>query len=1166
VYARVLSVNLNSKESAYDGMDIALFETAVSETPASNIMWVSSPHAYASSVSLFQMMLRVQNDDTAMVHQLVCPITPHRTLCSYLTYAASISSDAYGIGALAFAHASWSASAASFIIKKEAVKSIGGPAALGSNGNFLGDKLVYLLTKSSWKVYLSKHAVLLDISSVSFSSFLIARVTVIKERLFRDTGRIGVVGEFFFLSPGIAALILIFIGMNTPYNIFMMLCYHILFWGITDLIMSWHIMSSVDQNIELPSSNRMPLPPLDKREIKDKTSDAPLPMRPFIPPLKIKSPKPIINSVMSMPSLESYGGNGTNSPHPLELRGSVSAMNLHHAIVSRSATPDFLAGLSPELMRVDSSNRSGGTEGSGSGSGRGMVDTSIAILNTPPPALDIPPSPGGSRVSPAVSLNNIHTLYAVPDSQTRLSPASSLNNIHAAGSLASIHSLYSGPDVSAPEGFSGGAHNTTANPLSASSAMLHSAVGLDFADIHAVSDDVFDSTMDIEMGGRGASTPTRYGSPKNIIDTSAMSVDTSSPRERVVDIESNLPVVEQDGEQDEKIKFLSSNNSTNKVNRFSVFCSKALRIEFTAIVAWFIWITIIPIIIFSSLVSCVAFSRKRNGATVRLSLEEYPARRAFTVDELLGTAIGLPRFWRFMFIVTLAVAIQTTWYATDAAPSLQHYTEIGMRKIWWSLDKTWFDIKIRLNKPSDLTYWTNHDYYTLFEGEETFFQAAMPYPIPRPPLNGTDEVVNPKEKPTSEMLANRMDWSYFDQIYVVTLTDYRAYDRERLQPTMEILGSLGLTKDKYIVLRTDLDKESGARGCWNSHQSIARHAATAGYQHILVFEDDIQPSYASITPEALATVTSFLKNNEWDVFFFGHLPMQCSIATGVTPEQEYDDYLKTGVSVMKVHSFLTHAYALNGKNIAKLAETDYSGVAVDNGFFFPLEKSYAPYPMWFYQRPILSTLAKSAGVNHMTTAKFLTGAEDTVCKAGGSFGSYMIWYYLLDASALYILLTREVYTRVIENNTAWMFWLGYVILIGSLEVFSFATIAQSIDRDAVICARITRNHIFLLQAIQVVVVLYFIIQTGGLLTAIYIRITALVLLIIFRLATVSCLIPYRLKRAGSNYPSVAGDEDYRHRRITMPNEEDVNVSIQMQDGPIRRRTIKTFSESRDVSD
>lgn len=110
---------------------------------------------------------------------------------------------------------------------------------------------------------------------------------------------------------------------------------------------------------------------------------------------------------------------------------------------------------------------------------------------------------------------------------------------------------------------------------------------------------------------------------------------------------------------------------------------------------------------------------------------------------------------------------------------------------------------------------------------------------------------------------------FFDCIYVINLasrTDRWAEIREQFQ-------RIGLAPDHPKVLRFDAVRPEdsgpfpsiGARGCFMSHLGVLKHAQSAGFQRILILEDDLDFSgdFKSRWPHVQAGLSLV----DWQIFY-----------------------------------------------------------------------------------------------------------------------------------------------------------------------------------------------------------------------------------------------------------------------------------------------------------
>ena len=109
----------------------------------------------------------------------------------------------------------------------------------------------------------------------------------------------------------------------------------------------------------------------------------------------------------------------------------------------------------------------------------------------------------------------------------------------------------------------------------------------------------------------------------------------------------------------------------------------------------------------------------------------------------------------------------------------------------------------------------------------------------------------------------------FDAVYVINL-DSRP---DRMMDFRQGLRSLGMADheiDQKIIRFSGVIPASGpgALGCTLSHLGIVREAKNAGYEKILVFEDDAIPYAEGI--KHMNGVIEDLENENWDLYYLGY--------------------------------------------------------------------------------------------------------------------------------------------------------------------------------------------------------------------------------------------------------------------------------------------------------
>ncbi|MDP3088413.1 MAG: glycosyltransferase family 25 protein [Methylotenera sp.] len=163
---------------------------------------------------------------------------------------------------------------------------------------------------------------------------------------------------------------------------------------------------------------------------------------------------------------------------------------------------------------------------------------------------------------------------------------------------------------------------------------------------------------------------------------------------------------------------------------------------------------------------------------------------------------------------------------------------------------------------------------------------------------------------TQTVTANAMD--YFDKIFIINLP-FRA-DR-RLEMAQQ-LQNIGLNFDSpNVELFPAIRPESadgfptiGTRGCFMSHLGVLRNAKLAGYNRILVFEDDLDfvPDFNLRIAETL----SHLKQHAWSVFYGGY-----ELLNAKEKSNEIIDTIDSSKAIMTCHFM-----AIQGNAIAELVD------------------------------------------------------------------------------------------------------------------------------------------------------------------------------------------------------------------------------------------------------
>jgi hypothetical protein len=176
-------------------------------------------------------------------------------------------------------------------------------------------------------------------------------------------------------------------------------------------------------------------------------------------------------------------------------------------------------------------------------------------------------------------------------------------------------------------------------------------------------------------------------------------------------------------------------------------------------------------------------------------------------------------------------------------------------------------------------------------------------------------------------------WNFFDCIYCVNLEK----DEDRYNKAVYIFKHYDIPVTFFKGILDNI----GNKGCLESHKAIYNLALSKGYNKILIFEDDIIPTL-QINTKNILYYTDFLKNNNWDIFYFGAMPDCFSYSQK-----------QVGVpNIYKIRGICTHAYALNKNAMEKLKDIEYTPEAPLDYIIKKDEElnSFAAYPSLFYQK------------------------------------------------------------------------------------------------------------------------------------------------------------------------------------------------------------------------
>ncbi|MGE8062687.1 hypothetical protein [Pseudomonas sp. NPDC089547] len=125
--------------------------------------------------------------------------------------------------------------------------------------------------------------------------------------------------------------------------------------------------------------------------------------------------------------------------------------------------------------------------------------------------------------------------------------------------------------------------------------------------------------------------------------------------------------------------------------------------------------------------------------------------------------------------------------------------------------------------------------------------------------------------------------------------------------------TIGRQLDNEVVFHVVAKNSDPKRGCYESHQQLARHALDNGLDRILIFEDDAK-AY-DFKPSQVRWVNRFMQNRSFQALHLGY-------SMGRT-------WLTWFPFIARGRVVALHAYVLSREGCRILAEAPYDGTPVD---------------------------------------------------------------------------------------------------------------------------------------------------------------------------------------------------------------------------------------------
>jgi GR25 family glycosyltransferase involved in LPS biosynthesis len=160
-----------------------------------------------------------------------------------------------------------------------------------------------------------------------------------------------------------------------------------------------------------------------------------------------------------------------------------------------------------------------------------------------------------------------------------------------------------------------------------------------------------------------------------------------------------------------------------------------------------------------------------------------------------------------------------------------------------------------------------------------------------------------------------LDWGFLDRVYVLTI-----HEHEHRHPRLRsFLRDMNIHDAEWSVRHRDPD---GKKGCFEHHRDVMRRAHDAGYEKVMILEDDAMPTDA-LTPESVDALRRFTADDHWDIIFLGH----CSGDPNRKKPTRYP-------TIWEMRTQCMHAYVVHRRFMRRCLDMVYDGkYQIDEVFY-----------------------------------------------------------------------------------------------------------------------------------------------------------------------------------------------------------------------------------------
>ena len=196
-------------------------------------------------------------------------------------------------------------------------------------------------------------------------------------------------------------------------------------------------------------------------------------------------------------------------------------------------------------------------------------------------------------------------------------------------------------------------------------------------------------------------------------------------------------------------------------------------------------------------------------------------------------------------------------------------------------------------------------------------------------------------------------WDFFDQISIISIPEHHSritkirqnfkkvhlynYTVHDFQPSKKIINNGNKNFSLWSAFNHTSNDETSKNIALN-HLTAIREAYYSNKESILIFENDAEFKLPFNFIQ-LQSIIEWLKNNQWNIFYFGY----CPVLPYITKQADY---------IVKIHKpLLGHAYALSRSGMKRVLTQSYllGNTHIDKFYTQLFTNMYGAYPILNFQ-------------------------------------------------------------------------------------------------------------------------------------------------------------------------------------------------------------------------